>query len=171
MTIRAVRAEAERRSVATVERVDGLAKALTPAANAVGGCAICGRATRLTTVPVLPATYIAAYLVLNDLDSLYRRLPFRHAPLCSDHHDHFTALFVDASDPRWDVERLERRAEVLKGVLVDGLLVFGGVKALTIVEEFHTSVADLRSVKDSLERRNLGKTGSEAPTSTNVERL
>lgn len=168
MTIRAVRAEAERRSLATVERVGALVKALTPAANAGGGCAICGRATRLTTVPVLPVTYIAACLVLNDLDSLYRRLPFRHAPLCSDHHDHFIALFVDASDARWDVERLERRAEVLKGVLVDGLLVFGGIKALTIVEEFHTSVVDLRSLKDSLERRDLGETGSEALPSKNV---
>lgn len=165
-----MRAEAERRSLATVERIDALVKALTPAADAGGGCAICGRATRLTTVPVLPATYVAACLVLNDLDSLYRRLLLRHAPLCSDHHDHFTALFVDVSDPRWDVERLERRAEVLKGVLVNGLLVFGGTKALTVVEEFHASVVDLRSVKDSLERRELDGTGSDAPASTNVER-
>ena len=144
MTLREVRAVAERRATATSSRIEALVVALTLAANSSGGkCAVCGQATDLTTAFVIPVTYVAACLMQNTLDAFYRRLPTRRARLCHNHRDHFGALFVDVTDPRWDVERLERRAEVLGGVLQGGLLVFGGPKALTIVEEFHAGVAAL----------------------------
>lgn len=69
MTICAVRTEAERRSAATVKRTEVLVDALTCAApSASGACAVCGRTTELTTVFVIPVTYIAACLVQHDLD-------------------------------------------------------------------------------------------------------
>ncbi len=150
MTIREVRAAAERRDAATSRRAKILVRALTLAAARNGGaCAVCGLTTDLTTAFVIPVTYVAACLVHDDLDDLYRRLPTRRARLCGDHRDHFGALFVDVTDSRWDVGRLERRAEVLGGVLRGGLLVFGGAKALTLVNEFHEAVSTLRaSVKN-----------------------
>lgn len=145
MTIREVRAAAERRTAATSCRVEALAAALMLAAAGTGGaCAVCGRTTDLTTAFVIPVTYVAACLVQHDLDTLYRCLPTRRARLCSGHRGHFGALFVDVGDPRWDVKRLERRVEVLGGVLQGGLLVFGGPKALTMAEEFHAAVAALK---------------------------
>lgn len=145
-----VRAEAERCTAATSSRTGALAAALTLAAASTGGaCAVCGRTTQLTTVFVIPVTYVVSCLVQNDLDAFYRRLPTRRARLCGDHRDHFGALFVDVGDPRRDLERLERRAEVLGGVLQGGLLVFGGSKALTLVGEFHEAISALRaSVKN-----------------------
>lgn len=146
MTLREVRATAERRTAATSSRIEALAAALTSAAARTGGaCAVCGRTTDLVTAFVIPVAYVAAWLVHNDLDAHYRRLPTRRARLCGDHQGHFGALFVDVSDPRWDVERLERRAEVLGGVLQGGLLVFGGSKALTVVAEFHEAVTALKA--------------------------
>lgn len=147
MTHREVRAAAERRPTATAERIEALAAALTlaVASNPNGRCAVCGRIPGLTTVFVIPVTYIATCLVQDDLDAFYRRLPTRRARLCGDHRDHFGALFVDVSDPRWDVERLERRAEVLGGVVRGGLLVFGGSKAVIVVEEFHEAVTALKA--------------------------
>ena len=145
MTLREVRAKAERRAAATSSRTKALVSALTSAAATTGGaCAVCDRATDLTMGFVIPVTYVAARLVQGDLDDFYRRLPTRRARLCGDHRDHFGALFVDVGDPRWDVERLERRAEVLGGVLQGGLLVFGGAKALMIAEEFHAAVVALK---------------------------
>ncbi len=145
MSLREVKAEAERRAAATSRRTEALAAALTSAAARTGGsCAVCGRTTCLTTVFVIPVTYIAASLVENDVDALYRRLPTRRAQLCVNHRDHFGALFVDVADPRWDLGRLERRAEVLGGVLRGELLIFGGTKALAIAEEFRAAVAALK---------------------------
>ena len=101
MTIREVGAGVERRTAATSSRIDALASALTLAAAGTGGaCAVCGRTAGLTTVFVIPVTYVAACLVHDDLDVLYRRLPTRRARLCGDHHDHFGALFVDVADPK-----------------------------------------------------------------------
>ena len=146
MTLCEVRAAAERRTADTTEQIEALAAALTSAAARTGGaCAVCGQTTGLTTAFVIPVTYVAACLVQNDLDALYRRLPTRRARLCGDHRDHFGALFVDVGDPRWDVERLEQRAEVLGGVLQGGLLVFGGSKALIVVAEFHEAVTALKA--------------------------
>ena len=146
MLLREIRAAAECRTAATSSRIETLAAALTSAAAGTGGaCAVCGRTTDLTTAFVIPVTYVAACLVHNELDACYRRLPTRRAHLCDDHDDHFGALFVDVGDSRWDVGRLERRAEVLGGVLRGGLLVFGGTKALTVAEEFHAAVAALRA--------------------------
>ncbi len=150
MTLHEIRAEAER-SPATVERVEALVGALTKAAASRPGgvCAVCGRTTDLSMVFVLPVTYLAAYLVRNQLADAFPLLPLRRAPMCDTHRDHFGALFVDVTDSRWDVGRLERRAEVLGGVLRGGLLVFGGAKALTLVNEFHEAVSTLRaSVKN-----------------------
>lgn len=149
MTLREIRAEAERCAAATSSRIEALAAALTSAAAGTGGaCAVCGRTTDLTAAFVIPVTYVAASLVQNDLDAFYRRLPTRRARLCGDHRDHFGALFVDVGDPRWDVERLERRAEVLGGVLRGELLIFGGIKALAIAEEFRAAVVALKGRVD-----------------------
>ena len=102
MTLREVRAEAERRAAATSSRTEALVAALTHAAATTGGaCAVCGRLSGLTTAFVIPVTYVAACLVQGDLDALYRRLPTRRTRLCGYHRDRFGALFVDVSDPRW----------------------------------------------------------------------
>lgn len=104
---------------------------------------MCGAATGLEPAFVLPVTYVARRLVLSGLEASYGLLPLRTGFLCERHRDHFQALFVDVADPRWDVGRLEQRAEVLGGVVRGGLLVFGGVKALTIAEEFYAAVTTL----------------------------
>jgi hypothetical protein len=44
------------------------------------------------------------------------------------------------------VGRLERGAEVLGAVAYGQLMVFGGAKALKVVEEFHVDVVDMRAV-------------------------
>ena len=149
MTIREVRAEAENRSSTTVARVEALTTTLTrfvPVQDA--RCAMCARTAELALMFVLPVTYIASCLVQEQLEDAYLRLPLRCAPLCDTHRAHFTALFVDVGDVRWDLTRLERRAEVLGGVLRGDLLIFGGPKALLLVAEFHEAVAALKvSVK------------------------
>lgn len=106
---------------------------------------MCGQATGLITAFVIPVMYIASCLVLHDLNASYRRLPTRRASMCDMRRDHFGALFVNVTDPRWDVERLERRAEVLGDVQQGVLLVFGGPKADIIAEEFQAAVATLRA--------------------------
>ena len=146
MLLREIRAAAERRPAATSSRTGALAAALTHAAASPGGaCAVCGRTSGLTMVFVLPITYIAFCLVRERLEDAYPLLPLRRAPMCDTHRDHFGALFVDVGDLRWDIGRLERRAEVLGGVLRGGLLVFGGAKALMVVDEFHEAVATLKA--------------------------
>lgn len=148
MTLRDVRAEAERRPLGISNRIEVLAETLRRAASSQtrGRCAVCNRATQLAAEFVIPITYIATCLVLNDLEMTYQGLPLRYAPLCNAHLDHFSALFVYAGDPHWDVERLERRAQALGGVLRGRLLAFGGAKSLTIVEEFNASVVALKGV-------------------------
>lgn len=145
MTIREIRADAERRPADTSERIAALVHELTLAAarKRPERCAVCGAATGLEPTFVLPVTYVARRLVLSGLEASYGLLPLRTGFLCERHRDHFRALFVDVADPKWDVERLERRAEVLGGVVRGGLLVFGGVKALTIAEEFCAAVTTL----------------------------
>lgn len=146
MTLRDVRAEAEHRPSGISNRIEALAEALRLAAPSQTRrrCAVCGRATRLAAVFALPVTYIATCLVVNDVEASYRLLPLRYASLCKAHHDHFSALFAYVGDPHWDVERLERRAQVLGGVMRAKLLVFGGTRALDIVDEFHASVVALK---------------------------
>ncbi len=146
MTLHEVRDEAEHRPSVVSNRIEVLAEALRLAASRQPRrrCAVCGRATRLAAVFALPVTYISTCLVVNDLEASYRLLPLRHASLCKAHRDHFSALFAYVGDPHWDVARLERRAQVLGGVMHDKLLVFGGTKALKIVEEFHASVVALK---------------------------
>lgn len=146
MTLREVRAEAEHLPSGISSRIEALAEALMLAASSETRrrCAVCGRATRLAAVFAIPVTYIATCLVVSDLEASYELLPLRHATLCKAHHDHFSALFAYVGDPHWDVERLERRAQVLGGVMRGKLLVFGGTRALNIVEEFHASVVALK---------------------------
>lgn len=146
MTIRELRAAAERRTADTSERTAALVHVLTRAAarKRPERCAVCGAATGLEPAFVLPVTYVASRLVLGGLEASYGLLPLRTGFLCETHRDHFGALFVDVADPRWNVGRLERRAGVLGGVVRGGLLVFGGAKALSIVDEFHAAMGTLR---------------------------
>lgn len=146
MTIRAVRAEAERRSADTSGRIETLAEVLTSAAanKHPRRCTVCGGATGLEPAFVVPVGYVASRLVLNGLEAAYGRLPLRRGFLCDRHRDHFRALLVEVADPCWDLERLEARAAVLGGVLAGGLLVFGGAKALALADEFHAALAALK---------------------------
>ena len=145
MTIREVRPKA--RPLAAKQQLDRLIVVLLERAAAKEDqcCAVCGL-TSLTNEArfVIPLTYIATCLVTNSLSDHLDDLPLKTAFLCHEHRDSFDALFVDPTDARWDVERLERRAEVLGGVMVGRLLVFGGHKAQKVVQEFQAAIVALK---------------------------
>lgn len=96
---------------------------------------------------VIPVAYIASCLASNSLAALLADLPLRTAFLCQEHSDTFDALLLDPADLRWDVERLERRAEVLGGVMSGSLLIFGGKKVLRVVQEFHAAIVALKEAR------------------------
>ena len=145
MTIREVLDKAP--SSAVQQRIDRLVVVLLvrAAARVKRHCSVCGLASVTNEARfVIPATYIATCLVTNNLSDHLDRLPLRTAFLCHGHKDSFDALFVDPTDPRWDVVRLERRAEVLGGVMVGRLLVFGGLKAQKVVQDFQAAIVALK---------------------------
>lgn len=72
-----------------------------------------------------------------------------------DHTTYFRNLFIDAGDENVDLERLERRAVILKAFVSGQLVVFGGAAAIKVVEEFY---ADVARVKEEVGR--LGETAS-----------
>ena len=94
---------------------------------------------------VIPSSFVATCLVLNDMDNDIASLPLRCASLCPEHHTHFDSLFVDVGNSSLDLERLERRAQVLGAVTRGQLVVFGGAKALRVVEEFYADIASVKA--------------------------
>ena len=147
MTLREVRDKATSRSSAHKRRVSCLVVVLLSAAELKNDrrCAVCGLLSTANTAHfAIPVNYIATCIVLNNLDEHVADLPLRTAFLCSKHETHFDALFVDVAELRWNLDGLERRAEVLQGVMVGSLLVFGGSKAVKVVQEFQAAVVALK---------------------------
>lgn len=147
MTIRDSRREVEQRPLELTQRIHALSDALSLAA--VRGhdrrCVVCAEAACTNQLHfILPIGYIATHLVLNDLDKSFHELPLQYGFLCRRHTHHFSCLFADIGDFSLNLERLECRATTLRAVQRGQLLVFGGPKAVTLVENFHTSLVELK---------------------------
>ena len=146
VTFREARREVEQRPPELTQRIHALGQALLLAAARKHDqhCVVCGLASDENQPHfVLPVGYIATILVINDLDEDAFRLPLKHGFLCTQHDHHFSCLFADLGDASLDLDRLERRTRTLDAVQRGQLLVFGGPKALRLVEAFHTSVQEL----------------------------
>lgn len=148
MSVREARHKAEQRTYGVRQRIARVSHALDAALarKAKRPCTVCGADAAMTQpYSVIPRTFIATCLVLNDMDDCLASLPLRCVWLCARHSTHFSSLFVDAGDSSLDLERLERRAQALRAVTYGQLVVFGEAKARKVVEEFHDDVANVKA--------------------------
>lgn len=148
MTIQEARREADGRATSVKRRITQVSQALSGALSRKEKrpCTICGAQPEVTEPRLaIPSGFIATYLVANDMDNDVASLSPRCAWLCAEHRAHFDHLFVDVADSDLDLERLGRRAKVLGAVTCGQLVVFGGTKALRVVEEFYADVASVKA--------------------------
>jgi hypothetical protein len=144
VTIQEARREADGRATSFKRRITRVSQALSSAVarKEKQSCTICAAQPEITEPHlVIPSGFIATYLVANDMDNDVASLSLRCAWLCAEHRTHFDSLFVDVAANDLDLERLGRRATVLGAVTCGQLIVFGGAKALRVVEEFYADVA------------------------------
>ena len=118
MTIQEAKREVDGRAGSVKRRITQVSQALSGAVSRKEKrpCTICGAKPEVTEPHlVIPGSFIATCLVLNDMDNDVASLSLRCAWLCAEHRTHFDHLFVDIADDL-DLERLERRAKVLGAV-------------------------------------------------------
>jgi hypothetical protein len=148
VSVRQASYEVEQCSHSVKQRINRVSQALdqAQARREKRVCTVCGADAKVTRPhSVIPSSYIASCLVLNDMDAHFASLSLRCVWLCVAHRLQFSSLFIDVVDCTLDLERLERRAEVLGAVRCGQLVVFGGAKALKVVEEFHAEVVALKA--------------------------